>query len=192
MSQFSVVTPPATALVTVADAKSMLLIDHSADDALITSLIAAATEEAQRASGRSFITRTCQMVMDRWPSDSVIRLQYPPAIAVTGITYYDADNALQIVSAADYLVITDVTPGIVVPAPGAAWPTASLRSYAPIRVVYTAGYGAAAANVDAELVNLVKALVVVDYESRESISSQALAQRTRLINALQARWGWAE
>ena len=191
-SEFSVVTAATTALVTTAEAKALLNIDHSADDTLIAALVAAATEEAQRACARSFITRTCRLVLHRWPCDNVIRLQYPPALTVTSIKYYDADGVEQTVDAADYTVITDVTPGIVVPAVNKAWPTASLRTYAPIRVTYTAGYGAAAANVDADLVALVKALVVVDYESRESISSQAQAQRDRLINAAAGALGWAE
>ena len=42
----TVITPPATSLVTLAEAKAMLLIDHTADDALITAMIAAATIEA--------------------------------------------------------------------------------------------------------------------------------------------------
>lgn len=190
-TEWTLVTPASVPLVTVAEAKAMLLIDHSADDALIIALISAAIEEAQRASGRSFITRTCKMVLDCWPADNIIKLYYPPALTVTSIKYFDDAGIEQTVSASDYTLITDTTPGIVVPAIGKSWPSANLRTYAPIRVTYTAGYGAAATAVDAELVQLVKALVVVDYESRESISAQAIAQRNRILNALTARWGWA-
>lgn len=193
MSNCTVVTPAATVLVTLAEAKAMLLVDHTADDTLITALIAAATAEAQATSARSFITRTLRLALDGWPADNVIRLWYPPALAVSALTYYDADNVLQAVDAADYVVITDTFPGIVVPAPNKTWPTFSLRSFSPIRVTYTAGYAdaAAVAAAEPEIPQLVKALVVVDYENREAISATAMAQRTRILNALSARWGWA-
>lgn len=189
----TVVTPPATTLVSLADAKAMLLVDHSADDALITAMIAAATNEAQATAARSFVTRTLRLALDGWPANNVIRLWYPPALAVSAITYYDADNAIQTVAAADYVVITDTTPGIVVPAPGKAWPTSSLRDFSPIRITYTAGYGdaAAVAAAEPEIPQLIKALVVVDYENREALSATAATQRARILDALASRWGWA-
>ena len=79
MSNCTVVTPAATVLVTLAEAKAMLLVDHTADDTLITALIAAATAEAQATSACSFITRTLRLALDGWPADNVIRLWYPIA-----------------------------------------------------------------------------------------------------------------
>lgn len=192
-SSLTVVTQPAAPLVSLTEAKAALLVDHRADDVLITALVAAATMEAQQRAARAFVTQTLSLALDAWPDDNVIRLWWPPVQSVTHIKYYDADNALQTVATTDYVAILDVCPAIVVPAPGKSWPSSSLRDHSPIRVQYVAGYGAAAAVVTAEpeLVQLVKALVMVDYEHRDQLSSQAAAQRERILNALAGKWGWA-
>ncbi len=189
----TVVTPPATPLVTLTEAKAMLLVDHTADDALITAMIAAATVEAQGVAARSFVTQTLLLSLDGWPADGAVRLPFPPLLTVTSVKYFDADNVEQTIAAADYIVIADTTPGLIVPAASKAWPT-DLRSWSPIRIRYTAGYGAAAdvaASAQGEIVQLVKALVVVDYENREALSSQAAAQRERILNGCAKHWGWA-
>ncbi len=189
----TVVTPPATPLVTLVEAKAMLLIDHTADDALITAMIAAATIEAQGVAARSFVTQTLLLSLDAWPVDGAVRLPFPPLATVTSVKYFDGDNVEQTIAAADTIVIADTTPGLIVPASGKSWPT-DLRSFSPIRVRYTAGYGAAAdvaASAQGEIVQLVKALVVVDYENREALSSQAAAQRERILHGCKRHWGWA-
>ncbi len=189
----SVITPPATALVSLTEAKAMLLVDHTADDALITAMIAAATVEAQGVAARSFVTQTLLLSLDGWPADGAVRLPFPPLATVTSVKYFDADNVEQTVAAADYIVIADTTPGLIVPAASKSWPT-DLRSWSPIRIRYTAGYGAAAdvaASAQGEIVQLVKALLVVDYENREALSSQAAAQRERILNGCAKHWGWA-
>jgi uncharacterized phiE125 gp8 family phage protein len=193
MNTLTVVTAPATLLVSLAEAKAMLLVDHAADDALITAMIAAATSEAQGVAARAFVTQTLQLALDAWPDDGAVRLPHPPLQAVTSVKYFDADNVEQTIAAADYIVIADTTPGLIVPAAGKAWPT-GLRLFSPIRIRYTAGYGAAAdvaASAQGEIVQLVKALVVVDYENREALSSQAAAQRERILNGCARHWGWA-
>ena len=193
MNSLTVVTPPATPLLALADAKAALLIDHSADDALIAALVASATMEAQHRAARALVTQTLSLALDAWPEDNVIRLWWPPVQSVSWIKYYDADGILQTVDAATYAAILDVCPAIVVPAPGCAWPTSSLRAYSPIRVQYVAGYGnaTAVATAEPEFVQLVKALIMVDYEAREALTNQAQAQRERILNALAGKWGWA-
>jgi uncharacterized phiE125 gp8 family phage protein len=188
----TVVTPPATPLVTLADAKAMLLIDHTADDALISALIAAATVEAQGVAARSFVTQTWLLALDAWPDDGVVRLPRPPLQSVVSLIYFDADNVERTIAATDYIVIADTTPGLIVPAAGKAWPT-DLRAVAPIRIRYTAGYGTAAdvaVSAQGEIVQLVKLLIAVDYESREALSSQAATQRERVLNGCKRHWGW--
>jgi uncharacterized phiE125 gp8 family phage protein len=188
-----IVTPPATPLVSLADAKAMLLIDHTADDALLTSLVTAATIEAEGVAARTFVTQTLLLALDAWPDDGAVRLPHPPLQGVTSVKYFDADNAEQTIPVADYIVIADTTPGLIVPASGKSWPT-DLRSWSPIRIRYMAGYGdaaAVAASAQGEIVQLVKALVAVDYENREALSSQAAAQRERVLNGCRRHWGWA-
>lgn len=186
----SVLTPPAELPVSLADAKAALLVDHDQDDGLILSLLAAATEEAERLAARSLVQRTVEMVLDGWPADGAIRLAYPPVQSVVSVTYYDQANTLQTMAIGDYVAVLDVAPPVVVLANGARWPSATLRSVSPIRVRYVAGYGVAGA-VPARYKALILGLVQVDYEAREAMSNQALAQRERLQAALKLDWGWA-
>jgi len=183
-----VVTPAATAAVTLVEAKSALLVDHDADDVYIQSLIDAANEEAQAAAGRSFVTCTLEMALEAWPA--VIRLERPPVQSITSITYYDTANTAYTMPAADYVAITDIGLPVVTPAAGASWPSASLRAVSPIRVRYVAGYGDAH-DVPARYRQLILALVAVDYENREGMNNMASAQRERVLNALSMEWGWA-
>lgn len=185
----TIVTAPTEYPVSLADAKAALLVDHDQDDALITRLIAAATDEAERLAGRSLVSRTVRLLLNAWPAGP-IRLPYPPVQSVSSITYYDEDNAEQTVSAATYLAVLDTVPPLVMLKPAQTWPTDSLRDYSPIRVQYVAGYGAAG-SVPERYRSLILALVTVDYESREAMGTTAAVQRERLQNALKLDWGWA-
>lgn len=186
----NVVTAPATMPVSLAEAKEMLLIDHTADDALLTMLIAGATEEAERIARRSFVTRTLDLLLDAWPRDGVIRLEYPPVQTITSITYSNEMNQAATVPGTDYVAVLDVTPPLVMLTPGASWPSVTLRSESPIRVRYTAGYGATEA-VPSRYKILILALVSIDYENREGILPSSIAQRRRIEAALQFDIGYA-
>lgn len=187
-----VVTPPTQPLISLADMKADLLVDHDADDMVIVHLIDAATMEGQVTAARAFVSQTLSLALDGWPTDGVIRLWWPPVQSVVSVKYFDADNVEQTVSSADYIAITDVTPALVVPGPGKSWPT-SLRDVSPIRVRYVAGYGtpAAVAAAQPDLVQWIRGLVAVDYEHRDQISNQGREQRKRLLDALKSKWGWA-
>lgn len=186
----NVIAPPDFTPVTLAEAKSTLLIDHSADDALITQLIEAATLEAQMLAARSFITQTREMVLSVWPADGVIRLEYPPVQSIISVTYVTDDGTTVTIPDTDYQLIADLTPPILTPAQNKSWPDVALRSYAPIRVRYVAGYGLAD-DVPSDYKRLILGLVAVDYENREAISTTANQQRSRLQNALKMHWGYA-
>ena len=186
----NVVTAPATALVTTSEAKTALLVDHSQDDTLIDRLIAAATTEVEALAARSLVTRTIDQILTGWPSDNVIRLEYPPIQSITSIVYYDADNTAHTLPASDYVAVLDVQPPLIVLANGAVWPATELRPVYPIRVRTVAGYGTAAA-VPALYKQAVLGLVAVDYEHRESMSVAGEAQRDRILASLKLDWGWS-
>jgi uncharacterized phiE125 gp8 family phage protein len=193
LTSLSVITAPATPVVSLAKAKAMLLVDHSADDTLITDLVARATSEVQDAAGRALITQTLQVALSGWPDDGVVRLPHPPLQSVMSVSYTDADGVLHTMAATEYVVIADVTPGVIVPAPGKSWPT-DLRSVWPIRIRYVAGYGDAASAVEAsaqsDLIMSVMGLVALNYEHREALPAQAAAQRARVLNDCRKHWGW--
>lgn len=185
----NVVTAPTEYPVSLADVKAALLIDHNQDDAFLATLIAAATEEAEGLAARSFCTRTIDLIVDAWPAGGTILLEYPPVQSVLSIIYYDENNAASVMPATDYISVLDGAPAVML-AKNASWPSATLRSVAPIRVRYVAGYGTAAA-VPGRYRSLILGLIAVDYENREALSPQGVVQRERLQAALKMDWGWA-
>ena len=193
----NVVVAAATLPVTLTEAKQTLLVDHTADDDLITQLIEAATREVETLAARSLVTQTREMVLAGWPvvrlrysPTTAILLEHPPVSAITSIKYVTDAGVEVTMSADDYELIDDVTPPYVWPGQDESWPSASLRSAAPIRVRYVAGYGAAAA-VPSDFKRLILGLVVVDYENREAMAPGALTQRQRIEAACRMHWGWA-
>jgi uncharacterized phiE125 gp8 family phage protein len=180
------------------EAKLTLLVDHTADDTLITQLIEAATREVETLLARSLITQTREMVLSAWPSvrrnrdypANAILLEHPPVQSITSVKYVTDAGVTVTMSNTDYEFISDTTPPYIWPGHDKTWPADTLRSAAPIRVRYLAGYGLAVA-VPSDFKRLILGLVAVDYESREAINTGALAQRRRIESACRMHWGYA-
>jgi uncharacterized phiE125 gp8 family phage protein len=189
MNQFRMVTAPTALPVSVDEVKVDARIDHNDDDTMLESLIRAATTRAEDWSRRSFVSRTYEMALDRWPWDGAIYLPMPPLLSVVSVAYYDTANTCHQVPEADYLVYADLVPGIVAPVYTKTWPPADLRPISPIRVTYLAGYGDAAA-VPEIYKTMIRALVVIDYEHREGMTADGRRQLDLIRARLQADWGW--
>lgn len=188
--QVRVITAPAVEPVSLTEAKIDLRVDHNADDDLIQSLIVAARQEAEELSRRALVNRTLELSLAGWPCDNLIRLPFPPLVSVTSITYLSYANVPAVMPIADYIAVTDVEPGVITLAYAKVWPTEQLRTVAPIRVRYVAGYGATAATVPDRYKTLVRSLVAVRYENRDELSATAERQLANLRAALQMDWGW--
>lgn len=168
--QVRVFTAPAVEPVSLAEAKIHLRVDHSDDDAHISALITTAREYCEMISRRAFVNRTLDLSLSGWPADGYIRLPYPPAVSVSSITYYKDDNTSATLSAADYILIADIDPAVVALAKDKSWPSDSLRTVAPIRVRYVAGYGAAATSVPGRFRQALLLAMGHWYENREAVN----------------------
>ncbi|MBZ9674548.1 head-tail connector protein [Mesorhizobium sp. ES1-1] len=163
MKAYTLVTAPATEPVSLADVKTYLRIDNSADDAVLTILIAACRRSAEEYTKRAFISQTWQLTMDRFGVEIVpppgfhvaptpflvdgsqtIQLSRQPIQSITSIKTTDSANAETIVSTATYALDKDA--GRVLLNSGYSWPT-SLRANAAVKILFVAGYGDAAATV---------------------------------------------
>jgi len=164
-------TAPATEPVTTTEAKLHCRVDHTTEDDIFTRLIEVARIQCENISGRAFITRTYTAMLDRWPGNC-FELPYAPLAGITSIKYYDdAGSAAATVSSANYYVDTNSEPGRVALISGADWPSTTLREINGVEIIYTAGYGVAAAVPD-QYKQAMLLLIGHLYENRESVAVQ--------------------
>ena len=187
LSNFTVITPPATEPVTVAEAKAHLRVDFADDDTYIGTLITAAREDVEATISRALVTRTIDYYRDQfpgirpWPRSDVIELVQPPLIAITWLKFTDTYGTVRTwtPSGSDLLnelgvlnAHVDVvnSPGRIRLAYSQVWPTQVLRTLNGITIRYTCGYGAAAA-VPVRAKQAMMMLIGTWYENRESVIS---------------------
>jgi uncharacterized phiE125 gp8 family phage protein len=149
-------TPPPAEPVTLVEVKSLLRIDDSDDDNLISSMITAIRQRAEEWTRRSFLTQTWTLWMDEFPFRSgntmnklngrVIIIPRPPMQSVAFIKTYDSDNSTVTFDTSDYFVDTASSPGRVALNDNSSWPT-SLRIFSAVEVEFIAGYGSSASDV---------------------------------------------
>lgn len=159
------VEEPGEPVVTLEEAKLHLRVEHDAEDSLIASYIAAATEHAEVYQLRSILERTWRLTLPRFPRGGrFIRLPRPPLQSVTSITYIDPDGAEQTMDSSAYLVMSDGR--VLLAAEG--WPRTASRQDA-VRITYVAGYGEGG---DAPQATRAAILLLVGhlYENRESVT----------------------
>lgn len=179
---------PAVAPITLAEAKEHLRVDHSDEDALIGGIIAAAVShiDGDGLLGRAMITQTWAQWVSRAPGN--VRLRMGPFIALAGVAFWDADS-LEDADTADFRV-RKVGDFVEIAAKN-AWPAADDRPDA-IRISFTAGYGATADDVPADIRHALLLLVGHLYANREATREKALAEIPLGVDALigRHRAGW--
>ncbi|TCP36545.1 head-tail connector protein [Sphingomonas sp. BK235] len=133
-----VVTPPEP-VVSLKEAKDHLRVRHSAEDALITGMVAAATQLLDGPAGdfgRALGVQTLEARFGLPPHGAPLRLPYPPLIEVLSISYLDHNNQVVAADLADFIVDgSELTPE----GSSFVWEGGSLRSDA-VRIRYRAGY----------------------------------------------------
>ncbi len=95
---------PSDELLSVEEAKRHLRVMSGDLDDEIASLIRAARDYCERFTQRSLRTTVTRTLKQKawWCKD--IKLPWPPLLTVSGITYYDTDNASQTLGAGNYSV----------------------------------------------------------------------------------------
>lgn len=174
-------TPPA---LTIDEAKLHLRVEESAEDALILSLIVAATAAAEHETGRKLVTQTWQAWLPGWPDAATIALAQTPASAVV-IKYDDPAGVQQTLPDADYVLIAGDVPAIIRTSP--AWPGVSSASPYPVRLTVTAGYGAAP-NVPEPIRQWIKLRLGTMYMQREAHIAGVSVTETPYVDRLLDRY----
>ena len=170
----------ATALaVDIDEAKAHLRVTESAEDDLIESMLWAAQDMAEQATGRALMTQTWELSLEDWYY--IIGLTSPPVQSITSITYTDDAGVVQTLAADQYTLMNDdFGCSRIVPAYGVTWPENRGDSES-IRVTFVAGYANAAA-VPQAIKAWIKLQVSAMYENREAeaYSSRAVSTTVKM------------
>lgn len=147
-----------------------------AENTLLTSYIKTAREFAEGYTGRKFITQTWNYYLDEFPGDNFIELPYAPLISSASsaltFTYKDCSGSTNSMSASDYNIDTDTTPGRLVLAYGATWPGSTLSTTNPITITFRCGYGLNAEDTPFSIRQWIMACAGFMYENREKDVSE--------------------
>lgn len=174
--RISVTTAPTTEPVSLTDVKLHLRLAvtaagaraYTTEDDLLNRLIAVARTQVEQETGRALITQTQTLYLDNWPDGDEIKLPYPPLQSAV-LTYRleddsGYDNTLSVVD-------TDIVsePGRLVLQPEESWPTGTLYSDRPIKIVCVCGYGDNAADVPVPIKQAILLKITDLYENRGEI-----------------------
>lgn len=166
---------PAVEPITLADAKAQLRVDGTAEDAFIASLIVTSRLQIEAALGIALITQGWRWTVDEWPAGPGVELPIRPVQSVEALEIKRADGTPVTVPASQYHVDGAGSPARIVYAP-ASLPMPGVIA-GGISVSFTAGYGAAPADVPPPIRQALSMLVAHWFENREpvAIGSSAVA-----------------
>lgn len=171
------IAAPQGLVVSIADAKAYMRVDHSDDDELIEAFIGAATAQIEGrygTLGRAIRRQTWDYILECFPDPGCesIELPLPPLIDVITVSYTDAAGDVQTLETGEFEVDTNSVPGRVRPVQGGYWPTAIEDQYDAVRIRFLAGYPDD--EVPPTIALAIKIMVADMYENRESVTQQNL------------------
>lgn len=168
--QLTLVTPPESEPVTLAEAKFHCKVDDSDSDDYISALITAAREYAEQYQNRALMPQAWLMTLDYFPD--IIRVSKPPLISAS-VEYDDSNDDTITLSSA--VVDTYSTPGRIVPAYGQCFPITRAKP-ACVRVTFQCGY-ADADHVPAATKTAIKMIVAHLFEIRQPILTGSISSK---------------
>lgn len=177
--QYRITTAPATEPLTLTEAKLHLKVDTTADDDLITALIAAVRQSVERYCSLGLITQTVTEKYDRFSSNG-FRLSVSPAIAISAVTYTDPAGATQTLSTDVYGLDVYSRPARIYLKENQVWPQTRLEPNA-VTVVYTAGFGGAS-DVPGPIKSAMKLMLGDLYENREDTARTMPSASQRILD----------
>ena len=189
MSALVIVTAAPTGPVTLAEAKSHLRVDLSADDTLISALLSAVTDEVEDLTARKLVTQTWKWFFDAFPEGDTLLFPVVPVSSVTHVKTYDQESPATETTFAStsYIVDTTSEPARLVLRSASSWPTDTLREVNGVEVQLVSGYGAAA-TVPERLKLAIKIWVAHLYENREALAPVSLQEIPLSVMALLAEY----
>lgn len=178
------VTPPAGAVITIADLQTVLRVADPTEAGFLFDQIIAATELVQGNTGKQLLLATYEMSLTGFPAGE-IEIPNPPLQSVVSIKYDDDQGAEQTLSPSLYSVNLGSTRrrGSIIPADGCSWPTARCHNRS-VHIRFTCGWPNAAA-VPRALVQQVRLLAVHWFRNRSAVSCGSMSRSELAFDVLQ-------
>lgn len=155
----TLVTPPASDPVTLAEAKARCRVTTDDEDGDMSALISEASAAAEaECGGRQFSPATWTLTLDEFPrlcdgrADS-IRIPRPPCSAVTWVKYLDENGDEQTLPSTEYYTAVAGEPARIVPVNG--WPSTQTGRPEAVTVRFVAGYSAIPAAAKAAILEII-------------------------------------
>lgn len=178
--------------VSTADMKAFLRVNDSADDYIIATYVAVATEAVKQYLRRAILTETLVFKADGFTEPGgddrllalgpgvhtasvpyvlgggeTLDLPFPPLQSVTSVVTYDRDNTSSNYAATNYEV--DLQSGRIYLDEGAVWPS-NLRAQDAVEVTYVAGYGSG--SIPAPILQAIRNYVSQMYDGCEGMTDE--------------------
>lgn len=182
---------PADYPVSVQDVREQLRLDDSESEPFLRGLIARACSyvDGQNAAGRAMLTQTWRLSLQH-PA-SRVHLPLHPVQSLSGVRYFDENNAAQSAQLSDYRLISGDEFAYVELVSGATWPVAFDRPDA-IGIEFTAGYGDNPEDVPEDLRHALLLLIGHMYDQREATTPESVFEAPLGFEAMlnMERRGW--
>lgn len=185
--------------VTLAELKNHLRIDFDDDDDLISSLLVAARQHAEKVTGSCIVTSnwiygldsfpygwtdthapartSLTEAMNWWANAQAIRIPQAPLQTVSSIQYAPSGGGSYItLDPSTYIVDTNSNPAVVVPVVNYYWPACYATKNA-VKISFTSGYG----DNCPEPIKVAVRLMVCDWYENRSDSFRANVVAERLL-----------
>lgn len=181
------VTGPVSFAITLTEAKAHGIIETTDDDAIVQEYLEAASRTVGEMAGRVLTEETWSVSFPTGQVEDVI-LPKNPVQSITSITYYDADDAEQSATVADFYLIKDDDRALVRPKAGKSWPSANQHRDDAITITFVAGYSECPKTLKVAVMAMVKHL----YENRVAVSKDQMVEVPFGISALvgMEKLGW--
>ncbi len=169
---------PVAKPVSLEEARLHCRVDANDDDAVISAFIDAAIVYLDGWSGvlgRCIVNQGWRQSAAAWPAGGVILLPFPD-VSVATVKYLDADGVEQTVDAALFDRLEDDRGTVIRFRDTFTYPAIANDRADGVRVEFTAGYGAGAADVPAAIRTVILLMVAHWYANRETASDGALSE----------------
>ncbi len=161
---YVVITPAATTPISLATAKEYLKVTTTADDDLITALIVAATDFAEKYMKKDLITKTWKTFRDDFIFDEII-LRRSPLQTVDRFEYLVSD-VLTPVPSADFYNTVETDYSRIALVDGMTWPTDGDVRLQSIEIDLSTGFGATEDDIPEDIKTALLAHIAMLYANR--------------------------